>query len=174
MRPAFPLSITLACLALLCASDAIAQIYKCEGPDGVVEYSNSQPVARPGRTCRTIEVGPITVVPAPKPSQRPAAATGPGSAQASSARGDGFPKVDASTQRARDDERRRILEEELAKEESRLAELRREYNNGEPERLGSERNYQKYLDRVQRLKDDIARSEANLVTLRRELGGGRP
>ena len=74
----------------------------------------------------------------------------------------------------RDDDRRRILEGELAKEEARLAELRREDNHGEPERHGSERNYQKYLDRVQRLKDDIARAEANLVTLRRELGGGRP
>ncbi|HPU54078.1 MAG TPA: DUF4124 domain-containing protein, partial [Burkholderiaceae bacterium] len=44
-----------------------------------------------------------------------------------------------------------------------------EYNNGEPERRGDERNYQKYLDRVQRLKEDIARTEGNLATIRREL-----
>ena len=170
MRPAYLLAISSALAALLCAPVAHAQIYKCEGPDGVVEYSNSQPPARPGRTCRTIEVGPITVIPAPKPAPRASAA----SPANGGARGEAFPKVDAATQRARDEDRRRILEDEVAKEESRLAELRREYNNGEPERMGNERNYQKYLDRVQRLKDDIARSEANLVTLRRELGGGRP
>jgi len=51
--------------------------------------------------------------------------------------------------------------------------LRTEYNNGEPERLGSERNYQRYLDRVQRLKDDIARTEASIASLRRELGSVR-
>jgi hypothetical protein len=166
-------------VALVPLAPAHAQIFKCEGPNGVVEYSNAQPAAQPGRTCRSIEVGTITVVPAPKPQPRPqppvqgtASPQGPASAQG--ARPEGFPRVDPSTQRARDDERRRILEDEVAKEEARLVELRREYNNGEPERLGSERNYQKYLDRVQRLKDDIARSEANLITLRRELSGGRP
>ena len=38
------------------------------------------------------------------------------------------------------------------KEEERLAALQKEYNNGEPERRGDERNYQKYLDRVAELK----------------------
>ncbi|HQP68573.1 MAG TPA: DUF4124 domain-containing protein, partial [Quisquiliibacterium sp.] len=75
----------------------------------------------------------------------------------------------SSTQRARDNDRRRILEEEMRKEEAKLAEIRKEYNNGEPDRLGSERNYQRYLDRVQRLKDDIARSEANIATIKKEL-----
>jgi len=51
----------------------------------------------------------------------------------------------------------------------RLAELRREYNNGEPERLGNERNYQKYLDRVADLKSSIARKEADIAAIKREL-----
>ena len=51
--------------------------------------------------------------------------------------------------------------------------LRLEYKDGQPERLGSERNYQKYLDRVQSLKDEIERAEANLVLIRRELEGAR-
>ncbi|HPA91442.1 MAG TPA: DUF4124 domain-containing protein, partial [Quisquiliibacterium sp.] len=79
----------------------------------------------------------------------------------------------SSTQRARDNDRRRILEEEMRKEEAKLAEIRKEYNNGEPDRLGSERNYQRYLDRVQRLKDDIARSEANIATIKKELSAIR-
>ena len=61
----------------------------------------------------------------------------------------------------------------MRKEEAKLAEIRKEYNNGEPDRLGSERNYQRYLDRVQRLKDDIARSEANIATIKKELSAIR-
>ena len=47
--------------------------------------------------------------------------------------------------------------------------LRRDFNNGEPERRGDERNYQKYLDRVAELKSSIARAEADLSSLRTEI-----
>jgi predicted RNase H-like nuclease (RuvC/YqgF family) len=77
--------------------------------------------------------------------------------------------VDTGAQRARDSDRRKILEDELKKEEMRLAELRSEFNGGEPDRRGDERNYQRYLDRVQRLKDEIARSESSVSSLRREM-----
>ena len=76
-------------------------------------------------------------------------------------------------QRTRDLDRRRILDDELRKEESRLTELKAEYNAGEPERRGDERNYQRYLDRVQRLKDDIARPESSIGSLRREIAALR-
>jgi len=171
-----------------------AQIYRCEGANGVVEYSNSPSSAQSGRTCRAVDLQPITTIPAPKlPPAKPAAGAGAsagsggtagaapasGGAQAPSAAPraqpspEGFPRVDSSTQRARDNDRRRILEEEMRKEEAKLAEIRKEYNNGEPDRLGSERNYQRYLDRVQRLKDDIARSEANIATIKKELSAIR-
>ena len=78
--------------------------------------------------------------------------------------------IDTGAQRTRDTDRKRILEEELAAEEKRLADLKKEFNNGEPERQGGERNYQTYLDRTERLKADVARSEANVDSLRRELG----
>jgi hypothetical protein len=97
----------------------------------------------------------------------PAAAAAPSAARPASS--EGFPKVDPAAQRARDSDRRRILEDEQKKEEAKLAELRAEFNNGEPERRGDERNYQKYLDRVQRLREDIARSEGNLAAIRKEL-----
>lgn len=173
-------------VVLLAGAPALAQaqIYRCEGPDGVVEYSNSPAAAQAGRNCRAIELAPITTIPGPQPPRpsTPAAASPPapgaGAARpaatppAPSARPPGsesFPRVDPATQRTRDGERRRILEDELRKEEAKLAELRKEYNDGEPERLGGERNYQRYLDRVERLKEDIGRSEANLATIRREL-----
>lgn len=174
-------------VALLAVAPALAQaqIHRCEGPDGVVEYSNSPAAAQAGRNCRLIELAPITTIPAPqapRPSA-PAAASPPAPGASAAARpaaappapsarppgSESFPRVDPATQRTRDSERRRILEDELRKEETKLAELRKEYNDGEPERLGSERNYQRYLDRVERLKEDIARSEANLASIRREL-----
>ena len=56
--------------------------------------------------------------------------------------------MDPAEQRARDSDARRILEAELRRDEAQLATMRQEYNNGEPERLGNERNFQTYLDRV--------------------------
>lgn len=47
--------------------------------------------------------------------------------------------------------------------------MKREYNNGEPERMGNERNYQKYLDRVADLKSGIARKEGDIAAIKREL-----
>jgi hypothetical protein len=63
------------------------------------------------------------------------------------------------------------IEEKIAEEVRLLEEIKKEYNNGEPDRLGSERNYQRYLDRVQRLKDEITFHEENIKVLRLELQG---
>ena len=73
-------------------------------------------------------------------------------------------------QRARDSDARRILSDELKREEERLAALQREYNNGEPERLGSERNYARYQERVAGMRAAIQRKEADIAAIRRELG----
>jgi hypothetical protein len=180
--------LALAILLSIIATPSLAQIFRCEGPDGVVEYTNAPSAGPQGsRECRPVQSS-ITVIPAPKLPPRPAAAAAPASpaspaagqpgggaapaAAPSAARpasSEGFPKVDPAAQRARDSDRRRILEDEQKKEEAKLAELRAEFNNGEPERRGDERNYQKYLDRVQRLREDIARSEGNLAAIRKEL-----
>lgn len=79
-------------------------------------------------------------------------------------------KVDPSQQRARDGDARRILESELKKEEDKLAQLQKDYNNGEPERRGDERNYQKYQDRVAEMKAAIARKESDIAAIKREIG----
>lgn len=138
---------------------AQAQIYRCESPDGTPLFQNS-----PGKNCKAMDLPSLTTVPSPR---LPAG----GRTTTANASPSDFPRVDASAQRNRDSDRRRILEDELAREKSRLEEIRKEYNGGEPERLGNERNYQKYLDRVERLKDDITRSETNVASLRRELEG---
>lgn len=171
MRPGFLLTL----LALLCVqAPAWAQIYKCETADGVIEYSNAPPTPQPGRSCKAIQLAPIISIPTPKLPQKAASAGAADARSAAPRATENFPRVDAVTQKARDNDRRRILEDELSKEEARLGDLRKEYNSGEPERVGGERNYQKYLDRVQRLKEDIARSEANLASIRQELAGVKP
>ena len=128
-------------------------VYRCDGPNGTQLYQNA-----PGKGCRLLDLPPINSVPAAKVP----AASGPGSNGQSA-------RVSSSQQRSRDSDRRRILEKELAREQSRLDALRTEYNDGEPERQGDERNYQKYLDRVERLKNDVAQATQNVSSIRREI-----
>jgi len=176
-RPSSPLlqvvfGIALGAAPLLAA----AQIFRCEGANGVVEYSNSPNSGR-DRNCRALDLPQINTIPAPKqpaaaaPSRQPGASGQAGGSAAGTPAS--FPRVDTSAQRTRDQDRRRILEDELRREEARLAQLRGEFGSGEPERRGDERNYQTYLDRVQRLKDDIARSESSVASLRREMAALR-
>lgn len=126
-------------------------LYKCTDADGAVTYTNVGSV----KGCKKVEgeVNSVTVVKSVPSSS--------GSAS----------RIDSGTQKSRETDRRRILQEELASEQKRLDDLKKQYNNGEPERQGGERNYQKYLDRTQQLKDDVARSESNVQSLQRELDG---
>lgn len=139
-----------------------ATVYRCPGN---VYTSSADISAREAesRGCKTIEGAPITVIQGQSPRAR-AGAPVPEAPRASDSR------VDPSQQRARDGDARRILEAELKKEEERLAQMQKEYNNGEPERRGDERNYQKYLDRVAEMKAAIARKESDIAAIKREIG----
>ena len=145
------------------AAGASVAVYRCPGPP-VLYTDQITPAEARERGCRLIEGTPVTVIQMPKP--RPAAPQANG---ASPARGGADSRVDQTAQRQRDAEARRILEAELKREEEKLAALKREYNNGEPERLGSERNYQTYIDRVAGLKASITRSESDIAALKREI-----
>ncbi|HRL36344.1 MAG: hypothetical protein KBF22_08380, partial [Ottowia sp.] len=80
------------------------------------------------------------------------------------------PRIDTPEQRARDSDAKAILEQELRRAEAKQAELVKEYNNGEPDKIGGEaRNYQKYLDRVAEMKASIARNQSDIDGLKREL-----
>ena len=85
-------------------------------------------------------------------------------------------QVPANIQWQRDQGRRRILLSELNAAEQRLQALNAQYNEGQPERQGNEKNYQKYLDRVAALQQDIRLTQANIAALQRELNtvGGAP
>ena len=55
----------------------------------------------------------------------------------------------------------------LDAEEQKLADLKKEYNGGEPERRGDERNFAKYQERVAAMKENVERTEKNIEALRR-------
>lgn len=142
---------------------AEGDIYKCVTADGTVEFKNTGPV----KNCKKMELEGISVIPAPKRSS--------GSVQTASLKSTSstspsdYPRVDAGTQKARDNDRRQILQDEMKSEQDKLASLKKDYNNGEPERQGNEANYAKYQERVMAMKDDIARTEKNIEALQREL-----
>lgn len=149
-------------LAMLCGllAQAPAQaqgIYLCQDAEGRKILTDSYKSG-----CKTLDIQ--NSVPAPTPRKGGGAAPkAPVSTPAD------FPKVDNAQQKVRDNDRREILNEELRTEEKKLAEMRKEFNNGEPERQGNERNYAKYQERVESMRDSIGRAEKNIEALRREI-----
>ena len=152
------------------AADAQTTVYKCVDAQGRVEFTDTGK-----RGCKALDLPGY--IPAPPERRGPApAAARPNTAAPSAAPTPSpanFPRVDTSQQRARDDDRRGILTDELRAEEKKLADLRAVFNNGEPERQGNERNYAKYQERVAQMRDDISRAERNIEALRREIANIR-
>jgi hypothetical protein len=146
--------------ALPCAAFAQDKpVYKCPGN----LYTDAMtPKEAQDKGCKTIDGAPITVI------QSTPRASGSGARPSGSA-SSGGDKVGAEDQKARDADARRILEAELRKEEEALAALQKEYNKGQPERKGDERNFQKYLDRANEMKAALTRKEADVAALKREL-----
>jgi hypothetical protein len=146
------------------AHAAASTVYRCPGPPILYTDQITAQEAK-DKGCRTIEGAPITVMQGTRPR-----ASLPAPVQASGPPRPAETRVEPADQRARDSDARRILETELKREEEALEALKREYNNGEPERRGDERNYQKYLDRVAELRAALQRKEGDVAAIRRELG----
>ena len=155
------LLIPLAAIAFTGAASAQTRIFRCGNT-----YTNDEAQAKL-QGCKLVEGGNVTVVTGtrytpPKEGAGSKVATAPAV---------GGQRIDSGEQKARDADARAILEAELKKAEARLAELKAEFNNGEPEKQGAEgRNYQKYLDRVAELKAAVARKEADIASIKREIG----
>lgn len=153
-------------LLLLAATAGVAraqgEVYLCVDEYGKREYKNTGIT----KGCKKVDLPGITTIPAPP--KRDATQTA-SSKPAASTPAD-FPRVDNGTQKTRDNDRKQILLDEMKAEEQKLANLKKEYNNGEPERRGDERNFAKYQERVAAMKEDIDRTEKNIDALRREIG----
>lgn len=120
-------------------------VYKHVDKDGNVTYSNVRL-----KDAEAVDLPSITVVPAIKSET-----------------------VDSILKRRKESsknaEQRNTLEKQISEEEGYLSDLKNEFKDGTPDRLGSERNYQRYLDRVERLKGEISTRERNLGVLQQNL-----
>ncbi|QJE03145.1 DUF4124 domain-containing protein [Massilia forsythiae] len=174
-RPAAALA-ALALAAALAHPGARADsvVYKCVDKGGRVEFTD---INKPG--CKALDLPGYVPAPAPvakaaaNPNAAPPVTMRQGAGRPPAANPANFPRVDGAAQRARDDDRREILNEELRAEEKKLADLRRDFNNGEPERQGNEKNYAKYQERVANMRDDVGRAEKNVEALKREIANIR-
>lgn len=152
------------CAAVLAPAHAQSEVYVCMSGDGTREYKNT------GETkgCKRVDMQGISMI--PSPYKKPVVQTASFNRPAGAASPADFPRIDSSTQKARDTDRMQILTEEMKVEERKLAALKQDFNNGEPERRGDERNFAKYQDRVASMKDDVSRTEKNIEALKREIG----
>ena len=140
----------------LLASTAQADIYKCMDDSGHTTYTNGKPETGQKNCSLMTKDQPVsTAAPQKKASATPTPAS--------------FPKVDGDTQKSRDNDRRKILETELATETKSLAAAKKELAEQEATRLGDEKNYQKFIDRVQPYKDKVALHERNIDALNKEI-----
>jgi hypothetical protein len=143
-----------------------ADIYKCVGEGGHVTYSNV--LAK--RCSRVVRTGPAeassgeAASASPDSSANPVAPGRPPAATNAKSGTPGFPKVDPATQRVRDDDRRRILDNEMAAEQRSLDEARKALAGQESTRPANE---------VQGLKDKVALHERNVEALRKEIANLR-
>lgn len=148
-------SLTMVVLALA-ALPAYADIYKCTDASGHVTYSN---VATKG--CAKMNLDPISTIPPARPAAKAPTPTG-------------FPRVEENVQKARDNDRRKILEQEQAAEQKNLDEARKRLSDAEipqPEdrNAGGTINQGKLQERVQPMRDQVQLHERNLEAIRKEL-----
>ncbi len=145
-------------LSLTFAAFAVrAEIYECIDQSGNKRFTN---IGSEAKGCKPMNIAP------------PSAAT-PSRPAAKSAAPAKFPSVDAQTQKQRDTDRRRILEQELASEQKLLEQAQKDLAEQEAIRLGSERNYQRVLDRLEPYKKKVKLHEDNIANLKKELANTR-
>jgi hypothetical protein len=148
---------------LLILTPVLAQadtLYKCVDEAGRTTYTNQKTGAK---NCTILSQDkPVSTFTPPASKARPSTPTP-----------EGFPKVSGETQKSRDTDRRRILEEELANERRNLDEAKRALAEQESIREGGERNYQRVLDRLKPFQDRLQLHERNVEALQKELGNLR-
>ena len=199
-------TVLIASFAAAMSATALAQttIYKLIDDSGRVTYSN-----RPMKGASVVELDPITTIPTPPAVIAAkvslidkAAASTPKDARAEAKAGvavltperPSLAAIDMQTQRRRDDERRRILEDELQKEEGSLGDaqgsLAQEERN--PTLVAAVRAAQQAVDpspsqlvefrqkidkasgRIRGLQATVAEHEKNIEALKKELGALKP
>ena len=157
-----------ACIAVTCLAHAQTGnvTYRCQDESNRATYTNVKE-EMVGKKC-TVVSREVSVVPAQQSSQTP-----PPSPSGGGRTVEQRSPADPTAQRARDTDRRRILEQEMQAAEKQLADARQKLAEQESVRSGGERNYQRVLDRLQPFQDEVRRAEENVEALRKELSPRR-
>ena len=141
---------------------AWAETCKYLDSEGRVIYSNTPNSPPKGAT-------KVKCFEDPSPKPAPATARNPDSKPTNPDTKAKLPRVSEDTQKTRDDERRRILEQEIADETKQLAQAKEQLAAQESVRNGNERNYERFLERVQPYRDAVATHERNIEAIKREI-----
>ena len=179
----------IAVVAIAATTSVLAQstIYKHVDENGRVTYSN-----KPMKGATVMELDPINTIPAaPAAAEKTAARAMPATLTVTKP---SLASVEPQLQRKRDEERRRILENELAQEEQSLASARgalvQEQQNPtliaavRTAQLSSEPTPAQMLEmrtaldkasgRIRGLQATVAEHEKNIEALKKELGALKP
>ena len=179
MTPFVRLTVRYAAFAVFAAvagaSAAVAQtdpqrVYRC--PDN--SYTNDLSEVKE-KNCKLIDNANVSILSSPIVAPKAAGSGGRSEDQKAGSNLNQAARVAPSTQKERDAEARRILEQELQQQQARLEQQLKAYNNGQPDYLPSERlvgggvKGGEYAQRVGAMKDQIAMTQANIAALQREL-----
>lgn len=164
----FPHRLFLGIAALALSGPSLAQvtIYRCADETGRNHYTNVKEEMS-GKKCAVVSQEVSSVV--PPPAEPAKAANGKAAAPPPRTTTTAAPKLaDAApgTGRAREDNRRRILQEELESEQKRLVEAKQKLAEQQPARPGETGSV---LPRIKPFIEAVELAEKNVAQLRREL-----
>ena len=144
-------------LCLLTTAPVQAEIYKYVDENGQVTFTD---VYKKG--AKRIDLPGAPALP-PGHDKAPAkrASSNPSPAD--------FPRIDAGTQKRRDDIRRQVLQDEIAGERRNADEARRQLALGERLQPGERATDASYLNRVNKLRATVLQHEQNVASIQREL-----
>lgn len=152
----------LATAVFFCIScNALAdEFFKCTGPDGsvMITHSGADPKARLNKNCKQTNVGQSPTTPLPPKSRLVGASANPSPV--------GFPRVQEDTQKARDGDRRHILEQEMSGEQRNLEQAKKDL--AEQEAIRGAPN-----DRVVPYRERVGQHERNIQAIQKELNNLR-
>jgi len=143
-------------LCLILAAPAQAEIYKYVDESGQVTFTD---VYRKGAKRIDLPGAPAALPASGKMPRR--ASYNPSPAD--------FPRIDAGTQKRRDDVRRQVLQDEIDGERRNADEARRQLALGERLQPGERAADASYLNRVSKLRASVKQHEQNIVSIQREL-----
>lgn len=152
-------------LALCLAQSAQAEIYKYIDENGMVTFTDVQRKGQRADKVYGLPASPRVLSHASPSSSRRSRVATPSPID--------FPRIDAGTQKRRDDVRRSVLEEELTTERRNLEEAKRQLALGERPLSGERAGDSGYQARLKRLHDAVENHERNVMAIQKEIGTAR-